>query len=65
MLVPALWLLELLTADALQEALAVLITVLQDKRRTITYASCQVTEVCSPAGHCASAEVSDACRSYG
>ena len=65
MLVPALWLLDLLTADALKEALAVSVTVLQDKRRTVAYASSQVTEVCSPARHGARAEVSDACRGYG
>ena len=44
MLVPALWLLELLTADALQEALAVNVTVLQNECRTIAYVCCQVTE---------------------
>ena len=60
MLVPALLLLDLLTADALKEALAVSVTVRKDKRRTIAYVCCQVTEVCSPAGHCAGTEVSDA-----
>ena len=44
MLVPALWLLDLLTADALKEALAVSEAMLQDKRRTIAYVCCQVTE---------------------
>jgi hypothetical protein len=44
MLVPALWLLDLLTADALQEALAVGVTVLNNKYRTIAYVRCQVTE---------------------
>ena len=48
MLVPALWLLDLLTADALKEALAVSVTVLQDKRRTIAYVCCQITECESP-----------------
>ena len=52
MLVPALWLLDLLTAYALKETLAVIVTVLQDKRRTVAYVCCQVTEVRSPARHC-------------
>ena len=65
MLVPALWLLDLLTADALKEALAVNVTVLQDKRRTVAYVCCQVAEVRRPARHCARAKGSDACRGYG
>ena len=65
MLVPALLLLDLLTAHALKEALAVNVTVLQDKRRTVAYASCQVTEVRRPARHCARAKGSYACRGYG
>ncbi len=65
MLVPALWLLDLLTADALKEALAVNVTVRKDKRRTIAYVCCQVTEVRSPARHCARAKGGYACRGYG
>jgi hypothetical protein len=63
MLVPALLLLDLLTADALKEALTVIVTVLQNKRSAVAYTSRQVTEDIRYRSHAARGDVRHAsCR---